>query len=223
MSKSFYDDSWKEGYDLQTKSEIISEANWSEIGENNEYEDILIHIRRKPREQAPEPKPEIVQPEAYLPSRQFVPPLPPPPPGPILHPSFSQYQPYTQTPKVQSNGTILPTMPYGSQENQPVHNQGLYPYPYSLPASYLSQPLSPQSSLYYQPSLWRASYGTTYPYSALHGYSAADTFSAKGKNALTTSTPFYHRIPNDHHLPAPESTKALIRQFPHSAPSRSTG
>lgn len=213
---------------MQTKSELISEANWSGIGENNESEDILIHIRRKPREQVPEPKPEIVQTEAYLPSRQLVPPPPPPPPGPILHPSFSQNQPYSQTPhgqgnKVQSNGAILPTMPYGSQENQLVHNQGLYPYPYSLPASYLSQPLSPQSSLYYQPSLWRPSYGNAYPYSALHGYSAADTFSAKGKNALTTSTPFHHRISNDPRLPAPESTKALIRQFPHSAPSRSTG
>lgn len=228
MSKSFYDDSWKEGYDLRSSSELISEVNWSEIITKKEYEDILIHILRKPREHIPEPEPEIVQPEAYLPPTHPIPrPLPP-----ILHPPFSQSQSYSQAPysqgnRVQSEGAIFPMIPYESQEDQLIPNQTLNPYSYNLPTSYHSHPMSrPQSSLYFQPPSWRPPYGNAYPQSALHGYSMPDTFP---KSYSTTVTPYSHTLPNDHfgdphrHPLALGSTKALTRQFPYRAPSRSAG
>ncbi|KAJ5523829.1 Mg2+ transporter protein CorA-like/Zinc transport protein ZntB [Penicillium frequentans] len=224
MSRSFYDDSWKEGYDLQSNSELISEVNWSEIITKKEYEDILIHILRKPREHVPEPEPEIVQPEAYLPSTHPVSrPPPPPPPPPILQPPFSQSQSYSQGPhgqgnRVQGEGSILPTIPYVSQENQLVLNQTLNPYSYNLPTSYPSHPMSPQSSLYYQPPLWRPPYGNAYSQSALHGYSMTDSFSAKGNKYLTAVTPYRHTLFNEHSV---TSTKALTRQSQYGAPSRS--
>lgn len=211
MSKSFHDDSWKEGYDLQSNSELISEMNWSEIAKGRENEDIVIHIRLRPREHLPEPEPEIVQ----APPTQLVPPPPPPPPPPVFPPSFSQAQSHSQVPLgqengVQSDGFILPTMPYGPPGNQLVHNQGLNPYySYSLPASYFSPPMSLQPRFSYDQSLYRQSpYGNAYPYSAPYGYYPADMPSVKANHSLAIAAPFHtHRGP--HHPFAVESKKAL--------------
>ena len=246
MSKSFYDDSWKGSYDLQSNGELVSEMNWPEIVKGIADQDIVIRIRLKNKEHLsgpqpetgsetgsepePEPEPEVVQPQTYVPSTQLAPPAPS-----VLLPSTSRPPAPGQMSPGQRNGVqsaryALPAITYEQPENHLVHKHGLNPYLYSLAASYIPQPLNPQLSFSYPQSAYmQLPYGDGYPHTTTYQYGLADTPSAKPIDSLTRVTPFRRTRPytyyrgDSHYTPMLKGTKALTSQLAHNVPSRLAG
>ncbi|KAJ5924390.1 Mg2+ transporter protein CorA-like/Zinc transport protein ZntB [Penicillium verhagenii] len=201
LSRSLYDDSWKEGYDLQSNHETISERNWSEFFKKKKRQDFVIYIRRKLREHDLEPEAEVVQPPAYFPPTQ-------------LHSQI----PLAQGNIVQGDGVVLPGMPYGSLENQFVHQQGLRPYPFNPPAPHFPQsmPMPPYPFSYEMSPYTKSPYENAYPYPTIYHSNTTDILPAKAENSLTRFTPNQNRYPYCHsngpsyHPSALENTKALM-------------
>jgi hypothetical protein len=245
MSRSFYDDSWKKSYELESNSKMVAEMNWTEIVKERENEDIVIRIRLKNREHVsdhgsehelelecepqtePEPELEMVQPRTYAPSTQLAPPVVPP--SFSRTPTHSQVSPGQQN-GVQSDGSALPSTTYGQPGNQLVHKHGLNPYLYSCPAPYRPEPLSPQLSFSYPLSAYsQFPYGNAYPHSAPYRYSSADTPSANPLEALTRVTPFRHTAPyshprgDSHYTPTLGGTETPTNQRVQSAPAHLAG
>lgn len=177
MSRSFYDDSWKESYDLQFKNELLSEKNWCENVKETGTEDMVIHIRLK--QHPPEPEPEIIHPSSYAPTHL----APPPPPIlPIIPPTNPQSQ-YDIESNIaaQCHTSALATIPYGPPGSQVAPQQDPNTYSFRLPPSYLSQPARFQPR--FRPNHF--AYGQHSSYGNTSNYSAPARLSFKQNNSMT--------------------------------------
>ena len=197
LSRSFYDDSWKESYDLQHKTEFLSENNWCANVKEGALEDIVIHIRLKLKQSLSVPDPEIVQSPAYAPPH----PATHPPPPSALPSIFSPPKRYNEFYPGKENGArgdgyALPTFPYERPGSQLVQRPDLNPYASHFPVSYLPQPTSchPYRSL--GSPYGQLPYENPYIYSTLGAYRTPDVTLPKDSLALVRLASSRHASPS---------------------------